>query len=356
MFDRLISFFAPRLVGKDKDNLTILVEGKELVVESASVIRTMDTAADGWKATIVWDIDDREISDLLKPYGYQNAGVYLGGELVVSGRIYGIENTFSENGRKKILEGWSYTVDAVDSNVQPPYEEKKVTLEKRAETLLRPLGISVVFENIIDAPDPFDRVTANKDDKIFDHLLSLAKQRGVLISSTPAGEMLFTRAATLGKPLGTIIEDLVPGMSYNAKFDGRSRFNTYRAVGQTPRKKPLVAIATDTVVPPSRFLTISSDENTLANIKLTADWARSKQLAKALEIPFPVSSWYAPTGDLWSENSIVTVVSPTVGAPNGFNFLIRRVEYKFSREGTTAVLGLVPPQAFTDKELIEPWL
>ena len=70
---------------------------------------------------------------------------------------------------------------------------------------------------------------------------------------------------------------------------------------------------------------------------------------------FPVSSWYGPDGKLWRENTIVTVKSPTMFVPNGFDFLIRSVEYEFTTEGATAKLGLVPPQVFTGDPIDEPW-
>jgi len=68
-----------------------------------------------------------------------------------------------------------------------------------------------------------------------------------------------------------------------------------------------------------------------------------------------VPSWYAPNGELWAPNTIVTVKSPTLYLDDGYNFLIREVTYDFSASGTTANLSLVPPEAYTGEEIVEPW-
>ncbi len=360
------------LGGRDKDEFTILVDGVELQnVEAARAIRTMDTAADGWTATLAWDPDDKELSELLKPYGYKPAAAYLGGDLIVDGILYTVENDLSKDGSRKNLEGWSATADIVDSTVDPPYEINKVTLKKRAEDLCNPLGLGVVFNLTED--EPFDRVTIEPTETIFDHLNKLASQRGGLVSSTPQGQLLITKALTIDTvdpfapvvPLdflfasGSIKEGDPTSLSMIARFDGRERFNTYKAIGDAPgrrrRRKKITAIAIDKRVPESRKLTFTADETTGGNVQEAANWKRSKQLAEALTIPFPVPSWYTPEGKLWRENTPVTIESKTLGIPDGFTFMIRSVEYLYEKGGTSAILNVIPPSAYTGEEIEEPW-
>jgi prophage tail gpP-like protein len=253
------------------------------------------------------------------------------------------------------LEGFSRTADLIDSSVKPPYEVKKVTLEDRARALVEPLEIKVNFE--ADADEPFDQVTAQPEDKIFTHLASLATQRNVLMSSTIRGDLVFYQAE-VGKPVGVITEELPPHQSIEATFDGRKRYSSYRVIGPTPKRKAgnaLEAFSADANVPRSRFMTTRANDATAGNIQSIADWKRSKQAADAMTIPFPVNSWYAPDGSLWRENTMVTVKSKTIFVPDGFDFLIKSVEYIYESAGTTAVLNLVPPQVYTGEPLEEPW-
>ncbi len=348
----------PVLPGKDKDDFTIIVDDLEIPVNSGRAFRAADTAATGWTAVVPFKNPDLLLSDALKPYGYQSAACYLGGELLIQGILYGTQPKLVEKELVNLLEGWSPTVDIIDSTAQAPYEAKNITLEKRARDLVEPLGIEVIFD--VDDDEPFKRVTIGATEKIFSHLAKLASQRGVLITSTELGELKFT-TATKTKPIGTIEEGQAMAEIFSAKFDGRKRFNIYKALAQTPgrkrksKKNSKFQIAKDDNVPKSRTLTFNADDTTTGGMKNAANWRRSKQLADALTMQIPVSSWYGPDDQLWKENKIVTVKSETLYMPDGFDLLIRSVEYEFKDKGTTAVLSVVPPQVYTGEKLAEPW-
>jgi prophage tail gpP-like protein len=69
-----------------------------------------------------------------------------------------------------------------------------------------------------------------------------------------------------------------------------------------------------------------------------------------------VSGWTAPNGELWRDNTLVTVQSDTIFCPDGFTFLIRSVEFEVTDKGYATNLNLVPPQVFSGEEIEEPWL
>lgn len=343
-----------RFKNKEPDEFTLVIDGAEIPVSSSQIVRTMDTAADGWTARIAWTPGaDPKLDERLAPYSYKKASVYLGNTLMVNGLVYTISPELTSRGSIQNVEGYSFTADIVDSKLKPPYEQNKVTLQQRAEKIVTPLGINVVFDFQDDGV--FDRVTADVDATIFRHLAPLAAQRGALVSSTRKGELLFTKANTGTKPVGTLEEGQVPVTEWAATYDGRKRFNTYRVIGQTPGSNAQPAISKDDFVPRSRFMTLSANELTAGEKQIAADWRRSKQLARALSISLPVSTWYAPNGQLWEENTLITVVSPTLFVPNGFTFLIRRVTYNFDNQGTYATLDLTIPQVYTGEPIVEPW-
>ena len=138
-------------------------------------------------------------------------------------------------------------------------------------------------------------------------------------------------------------------------FDGRKRFNAYRAIGQSPGVNSKPQIATDPAVPRTRFLTFQMDDTTQGDIKNAADWKRSKQLAESLSITLPVNGFYSPGGDVWEENTGLTVISETLGVPGGFTFLIESVTYNYGPDGKTTDIGITLPQVYTGEALIDPW-
>lgn len=340
------------LPGKEKDEVTILLDGLEVKSRATKIIRAMDAGASGCSAVIPWTQgDDPELDKRLLPYAYTPAAVYIGGNLKISGLVYIVKPSKTKDGVVKNIQIFSFTADIVDSTLKPPYEKNNVTLKQRAEELVKPFGIDVIFND--DPGGAFGRVTAKEGDTVFGHLASLAPQRSLLIGDTVDGNLSFARAAS-GKPVATLEEDMQGAQSFEATFDGRKRFNIYRAVGQSPSGSK-VGIAKDSKVPRSRFITFQVNETINGDIEQAAKWRRSKQLANALTIPFPVSSWFSKEGILWEENTLVEVVSPTLSIANGFTFLLKSVEYNDSTSGKTAILGLVPPQVYSGEDLIDPW-
>lgn len=195
---------AGSLSGKDLDDFTLIIDGAEFPVITGRVLRSLDTAADGWTATLARNFDDERQNEKLKPYQYLESLVYLGGQLAVRGALYTVAPKVSTQGITVDLEGWTFSADAIDSTIRPPYEENNVTLEQRAVNLCSALGLPVSFAGDDDAV--FKRVTASPTDTIHSHLAKLATQRGYLLTSDQQGDMLITRANTTGEPVGTLVE------------------------------------------------------------------------------------------------------------------------------------------------------
>jgi len=333
-----------------RDKVRMIINDTDIPFQAISIFRTMDTAADGWESSIGWNPgDDENIDAATKPYGYQNASIYIGGKIIINGSLYDVTPTLDNNKRGKNLVGWSFTADAIDSTIKPPYEVSNYTLRQRAKDLIEPFGISIKWS--IDDDLKFDKMTASPTDTVFSHLLKYAKQRGVLISSTKTGDLEFLRANTGGESVGTIEEGEQGFLEYTAKFEGRKRFNAYKAIGQSPGSNSKFEIAKDDSVPKSRMKTFNNPDTTKGDLKSAAEWERSKQLADALTIPFNATGFYAPNDELFQENTIITVKSPVLSIKKGFNFLIKRVNYTLENGGRSTKLSLVPPQVYTGEQI-----
>lgn len=353
---------ASTVTGKDREDLTIVIEDIELAFESARIIRTMDTGADGWKCKIAWEPgQNSDIDRITRPFAYPAAAAYIGNQRLVNGLLYTVEPELNDGGSVKTLTGFSFTADAIDSTIKAPYEYSNVTLEQLARKLVEPVGIKVIVDT--DTGGQFDEVKATETDTIFSFISRLAAQRGVLVSSTPDGNMILQRADTEGDIIATLTEEQHFVSEWVAKYDGRKRFNVYKAVASDAGAsldwlsdgEPKTSVAKDVGVPRSRFLTFKSNDATRGNIITAAEWKRSRQIVDALTIRLPVSGWYAPNGELWRENRRLTVASPTLGFPSGAAFITRSVEYVLDNKGLTSVLSIVPPEAYSGKEFGDIW-
>jgi prophage tail gpP-like protein len=345
-----------QLPEKKPEDFTLIIGSREIPTSSIRAVRTMDTGADGWSASFAWTPGlDKELDKITAPLSSSKSAVYIGGELIIDGKLYDVEHGSSNSGRLKNLWGFSIIADMVDSSVQAPYERNNITLVQRAESLAAPHGLSVIVADGVDPGGQFKRITAEKQDKEFDHLAGLARQRGVLISNTIHSDVFITQANTKGEPVGTIEEKFPPAQEYLIKFSGRDRYNSYKALSSTPRKSSSVVVK-DNNIAGFRNLTFTAPESTSGELTAAALWQRNKTIADALTLPFPVEGWYNPLGNLWEPNTLVTIVSATIGTEKGFTFLIRSVEYILDGSGRTAVLNIIPPQVYTKEDVDEPWI
>lgn len=366
---------AVKLTGKNDDEMTFIIDNVEIKMTNARIIRTMDTASDGWTGKTPWTPGADPAFDVAtRPFGYSRAAAYIGNDLLVGGRLYTVEPEMSSEGLVKGLHGYSFTADVIDSHMQPPYEFNGYNFKQLSEALLPQFGIKAVFETEVGAA--FKRITAHEGDSVFGLFAKLAAARGMLISCTNEGDLLFLKAITEGTPVGTLIESEPMCESWKAVYDGRKRYHTYKCIvsgakqgavvpvwsqikpgtSATPSKQgPSTIISTDSAVPLGRNMTFRADDTTPGSIQDAARWKRNRQFVESLTQPYPVIGWYAPDGSRWKPNTLITVVSATLGVPKGFTFCIRSVEFIMDHDKRSAVLHLVPPQAFTGKDLGEVW-
>jgi prophage tail gpP-like protein len=343
-----------KLTGKDKNDFTVVLEGREIPVTSGSLFLSMNMASDTWSASVPWAPgEDKKLDQLLLPFKYPKSEIYLGGELQNVGGLYQVSPSLTAKASIKNLVGFSSTIDLVDSTVNPPYEKNNQTLEQIAADTIAGTGMEAVFT--ADTGGAFDRATANPDETKFAYLARLAAQRGLIVSNTIQGNPLFQVAKTSGKSVGTLEEGGPFVLSWSASYDGRQLFRTYQALGQTPGGESQTGEAIDENVPGSRNTTFTANETTEGNIKKAAEWQRSRRYASALTIPIPVAGWYAPNGQLWRSNTLITIISPTLDIPNGFTLIIESVEFTFSTTGNTATLNTVPPETYTKDPIPYIW-
>ena len=335
------------------DGLSLVVGGVAMPTENLRIVRSLDSLADGWTATIAWlPGADADLDAIIRPYGYAQASAFIDGELAVSGRLYGVSPALAARSQLS-LEGWSFAADMIDSTLKPPYEANKVTLRQRVEDIAATFNLAVTSDLEVDGQ--FDRVAATPSQSAGGHILSLASQRGVLISSNPDGTLRIFKVSGDSQPVGTI-EEGQPGFSgFGASFDGRSRFNAYRFLSQTPGDSSANAVAIDDAVPVTRFMTFSGNDTTTGETQQAADWRKTKAVADALSIPIRAEGFKAPNGDTWAPGQVVTVVSPTLFMPDGFDMLIRSVEMTQDPGGDATVLKLVPPGVYSGVDIVEPW-
>ncbi len=343
-----------------RDEISIVVEGEKIQIESGRVIRTMDTPADGFACKTMWDPDNPLFSKYYELFHPQNESLvkaYVGGRLKVTGAIYIQEPTITPSNQTITIKGFSHTADMVDSSIGAKHEFKELTLAQIADELIRkPYGLEVNFsEGATSRDGVFDRVKAGPTEKIGAFLAKLCKQRGILFSTDVRGNSYFLTADDSGEPVDSLGDSLFKTSEGSAIFNRRKRFHSYKAIAQRRGAAKKTAVSIDNAVSYTRMHSFSADETTAGNLQTAADWAKAKALGDAYTLPITVDNWYDADGRLWEENTFVTLVSSTLFLPNGYTFLIRGVEYVIEPNKQYAILSLVPPSVLSGGKLEDPW-
>ena len=340
---------------KDPNGIFINLDGHEIRPMTARLIRSMDLVANAFMCSILWEHGDNPTLDSkVRPYSYTPATASIGGIPIVTGVLYGTEPVIGQ-GTTLNLSGATATADLVDSSLKPQFEYNNITFADLLKEKIKPLGSNISFE--ADTGGDFDKVVITQGQTAFSFFSNLARQRSVLLSCNTGTDMVVLQAVTDGAPVAVLEEGVTQGVTgWGSNFDGRQRFNVYRATSQSPLGNG-EALATDNNVPRTRFKDVTADESQSGNLKAAAEWARNKTLADALSFQLTVEDWYNPqnNGQPWEENTIVTVKSKSMFLPQGFNFLVNRVEYVLGSNGRSTVLSFVPPTVYTQGEIIDPW-
>ena len=336
----------------DPESYRIVLRGPGTTFEITDAIEVsqivfMNTMANGFSFLIPWKNPDKKLEYLLREDGYYDAFLYIGGKLNYQCVIYNFKREHTDMGLTMRVWCFSPTADAVDSRVEPPYVYNNITLENLIkDNLTRPHSIQV--EMIINDDTKFVQAQASDTDTIAGFLQKYANQRQAFLNSKSDGNARVWRANVNGESVGTITEGKQLPVGFLYEYNGRKRFTNYKGICETPLET-LEAYVSDFRVPLTRKTTIMIDSATTnAELKKAIIWYKNKTDAEAKKRVFPVVGLYAPNGKLWTENTIVSIVSKTMNAPNGFNFLIEGIERKWSRRGITTDLHIVDPKAFSN--------
>ena len=315
-----------------------------------SQIRFMNTMANGFSFLIPWQDPDPKLEYLLREDGYYDAFLYIGGKLDYQCVIYNFRREHTSQGLTQRVWCFSPSADAVDSRVEPPYIYTDVTLENLIkDNLTRPHSIQV--EMLISDTIKFKQAQTSETDTIAEFLQKYANQRQAFLNSKPDGNVRVWRANIDSKSVGTITEGKQLPVGFLYEYSGRKRFTNYKGICETPTET-LNAYVTDFRVPLTRKTTVMIDSATTAKeLEDAINWFKNKTDAEAKKRVFPVTGLYAPGGDLWTENSIVSIVSKTMNAPDGFDFLIEGLERKWSKTGITTDLHIVDPDALSNGDI-----
>lgn len=277
--------------------------------------------------------------------------VLIGGEAVITGWIDATNPAFDAASRSLRVEGRDKAGDLIDcSALNRPGIWKARTLIQIASDLVAPFGIAISAR--ADVGPAFKSFAIQQGETVWEALERLARFRGLLAVSTPAGAVEFIRPGLTRAAFSLVQGEQL--LAATAGHDVRDRFSRYVLKGQSAGDDEVngaaaagpSAEAADAAITRYRpMLIVAEEQATLASLRARAGWEASVRAAVGERVDLTVQGWRDPTGAIWAADLIVPVTAPWIDVDG--DLLIADVTFSLDDAGgSITVLTCTPADAY----------
>lgn len=311
--------------------------------------RNLTELTGSFEITLVdkWRVDQEDFD--IKP-GLE-ISCKLGDTPLYKGYIDRLSISLSASSRNLTISGRDITGDLVDCSIIGNNEFNNMTLDAIAKELVKPFGINIIIFSDVGAP--FSKFTVNQGETVFEALERLAKQREMLLTSSPVGNLVFEKKGVVRS--STELIEGVNILQAAVTFDNTERFSEYHVKGQAPgllgsandntKGKGLAKDSGITRYRPTLILSENPADN--SGSQKRAQWESSFRAAKAMQVSVMTQGWTQKNGEIWATNQTVHIDCRSLGLKQ--DMLIQRVRFEQSESGRRTELELIRPDAFEFK-------
>lgn len=327
--------------------------------ESVQIVRSIDSI-DTFQVSAPFEPDRQEFRESFRPFSFAPVTISIGGDPLFTGTMVNVDPVSEP--QRRYINANGYALPGVLSDCTAPASAHPIEfntptgLRDIAEKMVAPFGLQVEFT--ADEGATFEQVGATSAEELLPFLADLARQRGLLISNTPEGALLFQQEATGGQPVAVLNENSSPVTGVTPVFDPQSYYSEITGLelyvigtqgGSYTVKNPV----TDGVIRPLVFV---PQDTQATGIERAVRAKAGRMFANMVAYTLTLNTWYDPAGNLWAPNTTIRLTAPGAMIYNEYEFLIRTVELNRVRDSETATLTLVFPGVLNG-ELPEalPW-
>lgn len=310
-----------------------------------------------------------DVRETFRPFSFKPLVVAIGGEPLFTGQLVDVQPRLEADSITVACSAFSKAAQLEQVNLPAdklPFEASGLSLRQIAERLAGAYGVNVVMS----APEgaAFRRVKTRQkrldtkldhEQKIGDFLGELARQRGLIMSSNEAGDLVFLQSVKAGNPIARFVEGEPPlvgvAPSYNPQdyYSEITGFTSARrgvtGAKWTQRNERLQGGVL-------RALSFKLDDIEKGDAAAAVKAKMGRMFGNALTITLHLPTWRDPSGNLWKPNTTVTLRAPGAMVYSETELLVRDVYLKQSASEQTASLGCVLPGSFSGEVPAKlPW-
>ncbi len=298
--------------------------------------------------------------------------VSIDDELVITGFVDDFTETSEKGSHDLSVEGRAVTSDLVDCSAlldSGTWQLRNKTIEEIAAFLCAPFDIFVEpispipppFPGSVDTGDPLKIFRIEPGETVHEALIRLTRQKGLLLQTTPEGDLRIARRTPITGVEAHIIQH--GGLKSNvlsATYTGsyRDRFDRYilkSQIGADDETSGRAASALEEIVTDSEIeryrplLVLVESPSDRKNLKTRAAWERNRRAATSETLSYRVRGWKTVTGKLWQPNMLVRVED----VPHGVSDFMLVTNVSMTQDkggGTVATIDLTGPEAYDIQE------
>ena len=287
--------------------------------------------------------------------------VYIGSDLVLTGRIDRVRRKIGRQGNIIQIVGRSNCRELVDCSVDPAQvpglQISQDTVLAISKKLAGINGITVqALSGVGDTVIP--QFNVNLGERAFPIIEGMARWAQLLVYDEVDGTLNLAPVA-----VGTMASGFTEGVNIE-EADGEEGMDqrysiyelylssTYSLTDVVDTPPPLTQVKDDTVVP-ARKLVIICEQHQL-DPKITqqrGEWERARRYGRSNVIRLTTDSWRDKAGTLWHVNCLVDVNIPHLKV-TAVQWLIAQVAFRRDETGTHADLVLMPKEAFMPEPIV----
>lgn len=357
-----VSLFSnvPSTIGADDpDEVAMLINGLLFRAFDNLVMKfDYDKLANEFSFISEFNPDIDEYRTAFKPK-YQPTAIYIGGSLVIDGQS-GAVPTLDPSKNAVNVKGYGNPGVLTKSAIVAPFEfDEGSTFTDIITNIAGRFGLIVVIDPLAAelSAKPFEkRIQFSPSEKVGGKLISMTKERGIVLSSTFNGRVLVTVPNTSLATVQAFVSGELPVVDFNPNFNPDALDTSYigYAPGSPDEATEAGIVTVDGypqpgILPRIKGITPSEADNQTLEDALRAE--RGRAFGEWMSPRLTVEGWRDKNGNLYTPNSIVTVKAPGVMIYEDTKFFVRAVTMRKSSNRKGAVLDLILPEAFTGRDL-----
>lgn len=341
---------APQAPATVENEVALLIGGQRFRFWSdLRLTRSLD-AMDTVEFSAPFEADAPGFRDTFRPFSFKTMDVTVGGAPLFTGTMVGVMPALNNDQKTIGVSGYSRPGVLNDCTAPAsayPIEFNGLDLRAIAAALAEPFGLSVVFDGPIGSA--FERAAVEPGGNVLSFLSDLARQRGLVVSSTPEGALLFQQSATVGSPVAALRQGASPVLGVTPSFSPQQYYSHITGleavrVGTqgsqfTVRNPHLAGVV--------RPMTFSAPDVEGGDITDAVRAKNGRMYGNMAAYAVQVDTWRDPQGQLWTPNTTVTLEAPGAMVYSPYEFVLRSVAFDRSGSKESAELDLVLPGSFS---------